>query len=142
LRAHAVRYMTGGTREAIINMTGVVAEAGICENLRQVVALAAHGVGAIDAQIGTGIQIRQKPTWGCRLAKFVAAFQNVTESRSVRTVRTDAAEFAIVVAVVTVGTQDARTDGARGIGSIQIQHLAAQAGLRQGAAAVVCYWMA
>jgi len=41
--------MASGTRETVIDMAGVLAEAGIRENLRQIVAFRAQSIGAIRA---------------------------------------------------------------------------------------------
>jgi hypothetical protein len=72
--------VAGGAGEAIINMTSVLVEAAIRKNLRKVVTLAAHRVRAIDAQVGGGIKIRQKPARRCSLTELITPFQNVAKS--------------------------------------------------------------
>ena len=52
-------------------------------------------------------------------------------------VRSSAAEFAIVVAVVAVSAKDARADQPRGGGAVQVEHIGQEAGLGKGTVAIV-----
>ena len=63
------------------------------------------------------------------------------EARAVRSIRPAATEFAIVVAVMAVGTEDPCTERAPLRMSIQIPDKLQQAGLRQGTITVVHHGM-
>ena len=106
--SHAVRSVTYRTGEAGVDMALVLGETGICHDLAQIVAFAAHRVRPVHAEVGVREQIRDQLTRCDRLAEFVSAFQNVGPLGSMRTVRARASELAIVVAVVAVGAENAR----------------------------------
>ena len=77
-------------------------EAGIGNDLRQVVTLRAHGIRPGEGQVGTRKKIRDHIARHRCLAELIVALQDVRVDRSMRTIRPGAAEFAIVVAVVTI----------------------------------------
>lgn len=106
--AHPVGAMARGTRKAIIDMPGVLGKARVAQNLRQVVALPAHRVGTVHAEIRAGIEISDHQPGAHRLAELVAALKKMRPLRAMRTIRPGAAKFAIVIAIVAVGTKDAR----------------------------------
>src|SRR5208283_2953619 len=62
-RAYAVSSVTDGAREAVpSNVIVVIAPTGIGEDLRQVVALGAHGVRAVYAQVRIGEGVGDQPS--------------------------------------------------------------------------------
>ena len=95
--AHAMRRVTGRAGEAVIDMVGVPAEAGVVNDLVQVVALGAHCVRSRDAQVGIREQIGYRSAGNRCLAELVAPFENMPPRRSVRTIRSHTAKFTIVV---------------------------------------------
>ena len=115
----------------------MLAEAGVRDYLLEIVTLAAERVRSIHDQIRVGEQIVHQSAGHGGNAEFVAALQNVAEPRSVRPVGASAAEFAIVVAVVAICAQDAHANGAGRVHAIEVQHLAAQAGLSESAFPIV-----
>lgn len=76
------------------------------DNNAQVVALRAHRVRALVAQIWRGVSIRDSSTGGGSLRELIIALQNMWVNRTVRSIRTRAAEFAIIVATVAVRAKD------------------------------------
>lgn|SRR5437016_3116175 len=142
LRAHTMCGMAGGTREAVINVAGVFAKARVAQDLVEVMALAAQRIGSVNCEVWIGEKVCQQLARSWSLADLVATLQNVDKFRPVGTIRPGAAKFAIVLAIVAVSTEDAKSHGARGAGPIQIQHLAAQARLRQDATPVMHYRVA
>ena len=76
------------------------------------------------------------------LAELVTALQNVGPPGTVRAVRSVAAKFPVVVAVVAVRAEDARADGAAWSHSIFIHHERAQTWLGVSAGAIVSDGMA
>ena len=74
---HSVGSMTSGAREAVIDMTGVLGEARIRDDLVQIVALRAHRVRTVHAEVGTRIEIGDQQPGARSLAEIVAALQNV-----------------------------------------------------------------
>ncbi len=99
---HSVGGMTRGTREAVIDVPGVLGEARVCDDLVQIVALRAHRVGTVHAEIGAGIEIGDKQPAGGSLAELITAFKKVCPLGTVRSVRSTAAKFAIVIAIVAL----------------------------------------
>jgi hypothetical protein len=102
------------------------AEAGVGQHLIEVVAFATQCIGPVNSQIRVGKKVCHQLPRSRSLADLVATLQNVEVFRSAGTIRSDAAKFPTVVAVVTVGAQNAQPHGACRTGPIQIQHLAAQ----------------
>ena len=148
LCAHSMSRMADRARESVLlNVAGVFTEAGVIHDLVQVVALRAQGIGsatraALGAQIRVREQIGNERTRDRRLAELIPAFQDVRENRSVRTTGSRPAEFAIVVAVVAVGTQDAGAHGAPERPAIKIQLVITKAGLRERTTAIKEHGMA
>src|ERR1035438_8344984 len=105
-------------------------------------ALAAQSIGSNNAQIGTGKEIGNQLTWRGGLAEFVAALQNMSPLGPMRTARTRAPEFAIVIAVVAIGAENLNAHGAAAADAVQVQHIRQQAGLWQRAAPVMHHGMA
>jgi len=129
--------MTDGAGKAIVDVTRVLREARIQEHLLQIVTLAAQRIWSIDGKIRIRKEaIQQSPRDGCN-TELVATLENVVKLRTVGAVGACPAEFTIVVAVVTIRAQDACTYSPRGICSIQIQHLGAQARLSQGTPSIM-----
>ena len=137
LTTYSMCGVAGRARKPIINMSRVLAEAGIRENLIQIMALGAQRVRPIHGQIWAREQVSNQLAGRRGLAEFIVTFEQVQILRSVRTVRAAAAEFPIVVAVVAVRAEDAVAHVTSGRGSIQIQHLGAQTRLWQRTASVV-----
>lgn len=79
-------------------------EAGIADHLVKVVAFAAECIGPSHAQVRIREKIGNRLTWCRSLAELIPAFQNVVELGAVRPVRSAAAEFTIVITVVTLKT--------------------------------------
>ena len=127
--AHAVSGVTDRTREAVVDVPGVLGEASVGEDLRQIVALRAHRVGTIHAEIGARIEIGDKQPGARSLAELITAFKQVCPLGSMRTIRPAAAKLAIVVAVVAVGAKNLRPHVAPLRNAVQIQRVGQQAGL-------------
>lgn len=109
---HSMGCMTRGTREAVIDVPGVLGKACIAENLRQIVALPAKSVGAVHTEIGARIEIGDQQPGARSLAELVTALKNVRPLRTMRTIRSAAAKLAIVIAIVAVGAENLRSHGA------------------------------
>ena len=147
LCAHAVCGVANRAGEAILDMPGVLAETGVRDQLIEVVALRAQRVGAaissaLGAQDRVGKQIRNQPAGSGRLTELIPAFHDVGENRPVRSVWSNAAEFPIVVAIVTIGAENARAHRPPVRPAIEIQHGRAKAGLGEHAGAIVEYRVA
>src|SRR5271165_1920734 len=111
--AHAVGGVADGTGKSVLRNVRVVLDpAGVGQYLRQIVALGAHGIRAIHAEVGIGKSIGDESPGNRRLTELVVTFQDVEIGRSVGTVGTVSSKFAVVVAVMAVGTEDARPGGA------------------------------
>ncbi len=75
--SHAVSGVASGARETIVEMTGMLGEAGIRHDLSEAVALPAESVRPVDAEIRVGEKIGDQLA-GCRgLAEFVTALEDV-----------------------------------------------------------------
>ena len=140
--AHAMCCMTSRARKAIVDVSGVLAEAGVGYHVVEVVALAAKRIGPIHTEVGERKRIGDQLTRRGRLAELVAALEDVRPTRTVRAVRSSAAKFAIVVAVVAVAAEDLCAHAAALRDAIQIQHVAEQTGLRKRTAARMSHRMA
>src|SRR6266576_50145 len=129
--------MTDGAGKAVVDVTRVLLEARIQEHLLQIVTLAAQRIWSIDGKIRIRKEaIQQSPRDRCD-TELVTTLENVVKLRTVWAVGACPAEFTIVVAIVTIRAQDACTYSPRGICSIQIQHLGAQARLSQGTLSIM-----
>jgi hypothetical protein len=133
--------MTGGAGKTVVDVARVLTEAGIRQHLLKVVTLAAQRVWSINGHIRVGEEaVQQASGNGCH-AELVSALKDVAEPGSVRPIRPGAAEFSVVIAVVTIRAKDAHANGSRGVCPIEVQHLSAQAGLSQRALSVVHHRM-
>ncbi len=104
VRPHSVSGVANRTGEASVDVERVLAETGVLNDLvSQVVTLAAQCIGAMDAEIGIRVKIRDRLSRSQRLTIEVFALENVRPLGSMRSVRTGASELAVVVAVVTIG---------------------------------------
>src|SRR5271165_4563651 len=106
-----MRIVTDRTRDAVvINVILVPAPRDRLHDHVEVVTLGAHSVGTVNGQIGQRIQVdRDGSSRAARsLTAFVVALEDVPILRAMRTVRSGAAKFAVVVTVVAIGTQDLR----------------------------------
>ena len=135
LRAHSVGRVAHRARESILlNMAGVFAEASVIHDLRQDrgTSRTTHRgrrlapPSALRFGLGKELVTSLPGTW--RLAEFIAALENVGKDRPVRSVRSVAAEFAVVVAIVAVGAQDSRAHGAPHRPAIEVQQFARRLG--------------
>ena len=118
--SHPVGGVARRTGEAGVDVALMLGEAGIRHDAAQAVALAAERVRTIDAEIGIAKEIIHQLPGRDGLAEFVAALEDVRPLGAVGAVRARASEFAIVVAVVTVGAEDLRADGAAGRQAIEL----------------------
>lgn len=141
-RAHAVGGMANRTSETSINVVAVLVPACIRDDIIEVMTLATHRIGALDAQIRVGIQVGNQLSGRGRLVKLVVALEDVLKRGSVRPAGTHSAKFPVIVTVMAIT--------AEGLGShrtpvrcaaAQIQHRRQQAGLRQLTAASMSDWM-
>src|ERR1700741_3921081 len=87
--------VAGGAGNAIVNVPGVFAEAGVSEDLTQIMALRAQSVRTVDGEGGVGEKIGNDLTRRRRLTELIAAFQQMAVFRSMRAVYAGAAEFAV-----------------------------------------------
>jgi hypothetical protein len=133
--------VTNGAGKAVVDMPRVLAEAGICQHWLKIVTLAAQRVWSINAHIRVREEAVQQPPWNLCHAELVSTLKNVTELGSVWPVRPGAAEFPVVIAVVTIRAKDTRANSSRGVCPIEVQHLSAQAGLCQSALSIVHHWV-
>ncbi len=109
-------------------MAGVLHELSVGEET-QVVALAAHSVRPVHAEIRIAVEVGDELTGRDSLTEFVATFEDVSPFGSVWAVGSTAAEFAIVVSIVAVGTEDLVSHGAARGEAVEIQHISHQTGL-------------
>ena len=131
-----VAYRAG---ESGIDVKRVLAEARIRHDVIQVMALRAQRIrssrGWVDDRRQLILYSRSRTRRGRQarghLAELVTPLQNMRELRAVRPVRPGAAEFAIVVAIMTVGAKNARCNRTPRGAAIQIPHELKQAWLRQ-----------
>ena len=124
-----MRRMAHRARDADIDVIRVLLKACIRHNLAQVVTLRAEPIGTVRCEIRIREQVRNRAPGRGRLADFVTAFQDVHPLRSMWTIRSCPAKFAIVVGVMAISTENPRSHGAAGSDSIQQQHLTSQARL-------------
>jgi len=120
LTANSVRGVAGGACESIINMPRVFAEAGVRENLAQVMAFGTQGIRPVDGQVRIREQVHDASTGRRRLAEFTTPLEQVGEFRAMGSVCAVAAKLAIVVTVVAVGAENAIAYVAARSGPIEI----------------------
>src|ERR1041385_3548944 len=122
-----MRGVTHRTGEAILlHVPGMLAKAGVVHKLIQIVALGAKSVGAASlaaerAQVGIRIEVRHQLARQRRLAELVPALQNVRKDGAMGAACPRPAEFAIVVAIVTVGAKYAGGHDASKRPAVEIQ---------------------
>ena len=122
--------VAGGATKSCIDVTGMLREASILHDVREIVALGAKRIGTVRAQVRRGKEIRDRSPRGRRSAEFVAAFQDVTPLGSMRPPRPRPAGLAIVVTIVAIGTLNLRAHRTPLRGAIQVPHVDQQARLR------------
>ena len=86
-RSEPVTCVASRAREAVIDVLGVLREARVGDDAREIVALSAECVGAIDAQVRVGKEVGDLLPGKGGLAEFVTPLQNVRPPGTVRTVR-------------------------------------------------------
>lgn len=131
--SHAVGGVAGRARKAIIDMPGMLGETRVAYHAIQIVALRAHCVGAIHAEVRSRKQVADQCAGCGSAADFVASLEDMCPSRSMRAIGPQAPEFAVVITVVTIGAQILGSHRAARCNAIQLQHVGQQAGLRQSA---------
>ncbi len=141
--------VTSGAGESIVYVPSMLAEAGGCHHLVQIVAFRTESVRAnTRIRTASGIQrwIREQildgGSWPSGwqwydLAHFVASFEYMRILRAVWSIRSAPTELASVVTVMTVGAQKAYAHGTSLHSAVLIPHVLEQARLRQYAAAIV-----
>src|SRR5215469_4141991 len=75
--AHTVCGVANRTRETVVKVVGVAAEAGVTHDLGEVVAFDAHAVGTGGTQIRIGKKIRYRSTRNRSLTEFIAPFEQM-----------------------------------------------------------------
>lgn len=75
--AHAVGGVAGRAGETVVQMASMFAEAGICHDLTQVMALSAKGVRSVNAKVRAGKKIGDQLARGRGLAQLIAAFEDM-----------------------------------------------------------------
>ena len=75
--AHAVCRMARGARKPVVDVPPVLTEACIGGDVLQIVTLCAKRVRAVDAEIRTGVQVRNELPWRRCLAEIVSSFEDV-----------------------------------------------------------------
>lgn len=129
--AHAVGSVTYRATEAVLGyVQAVLPEAVISDDVGQIMTLRAHRIRTREGQVWIGEQVRDYPARHCGLAELIVALEDVRVDRSVGTVRAGAAELTIVVAIMTIGTEDARSHCSHRRRSILIQLVQQKAWLR------------
>ncbi len=141
--------VTGGAGESIVYVPSMLAKAGGCHHLIQIVAFRTKSVRANTRvrtasriQRGIGEQIldggSRPSSWQWHdLAHFVAAFEYMRILRAVWTVRSAPTELAGVVTVMTIGAQEACAHGTPLHSAVLIPHVLEQTWLRQDATAIM-----
>lgn len=123
-RPHAVRRMTRRATESVLRgMQVVLRKTGVGEDLCEIVALRTHGEGSRDAGVGIGKKIRHRSAGNGRLAELIVPLKNVRIDGTMRAIGSGAAELAVVVAVMAVGTEQLRADRTRRCQPLFIQHV-------------------
>ena len=132
-RSHAVRRVADRTREAVLRyVVTVLEEGGITYHVAQVVALGAHAIGSVEAEVRIRKSVGNQSAGRRCLAELIIVLKDVRVHRTVRTIRPNAAELAIVVAVMAIGAEglDSHQPPWR---AVLVQHVGQQTGLRKRA---------
>src|SRR5664279_154247 len=102
--------VTDRTAEPILRHVAVVlGPTGVVENQIQVMTLRTHRIRTVGAQIRVGEGVGHQSSRRQRLAELVIALENMRIHRSMRTVGTVASKFAVVIAIVAVAAEYARS---------------------------------
>lgn len=126
----SVRSVASRARKTGIDVDGVPGPACILDDIaREIMAFAAHRVRPVYRQIRVGIEVRNPLARTRRLAEFITSLQKVRPFRSVRTARARTAEFAVVVAVVTIRAKYLEPHQPPLTGSVQLRHVGQKTGL-------------
>ena len=142
-RADAMCRVADRAGEPVLrNMVAMLSPARGRKNNAQIVALRAHGVGTLRAQIRRWKSVRDNSAGCGSLAHHIIPFQNVRVDGAMRARRPGSAKFPVVVAVVAIGAEDAGAHQPGGLRSIFIEHVGQQARLRKRAVAVMRHGMA
>lgn len=99
-----MRSVARRTGKACVDVARMLRETAIADDLREVVALGAHPVGTGHAQIRGGKQIGNRPARDGGLTELVTPLEEMEPLRSVGPVCARTAEFAVIVAVVAIGS--------------------------------------
>lgn len=143
--AHAMCCMTDRARKPGIDVNRVFAKTDIRHHVAKVVTLGTQGIRPSRRRINNRrekiLDGRSRSGEGrqaqCHLAELVATLQDVRELGTVRPVWASAAEFAVVIAIVAIGAEEACAHWPPLGVSIQIQQVLTQAGLWERTVAVV-----
>ena len=109
-RTHAVRSMADGTGEAVLrHVVAVLRKAGVSLDFVQIMTFGAHAVRAVEAYVWIGKQVRDLSARHSGLAELIVVLEDMRVDRTVRTVRADSTELAIVVAVVAITAENPDT---------------------------------
>src|SRR5581483_3406580 len=103
----AVANRTG--ESIIVYMPRVLVPACVGDHVSEVVTLTAQCVRSIHRQVGLGKQVGDQLARRRSLAEFVMPFEDVCPLGAMGTVRAGAAELAVIVGVMAIGTHDARS---------------------------------
>ena len=125
-----VRRVAGGATETSVDMPPVLGKAGVLDDVGEVVTLPAQRIRTVRAEVGSREQVGDQLTRRGSLAEFIAAFEDVVPLRSMGADGAGASEFAVVVAVVAIGAENASSHRAGLNLAADIPHGRQQAGLR------------
>src|SRR5260370_12110290 len=76
LAAGAVRRMADRAREPVADVPRMLREAGIADDVAQIMAFGTNGILTLCTDVRREKQIRDQLPWSRRLAELVSAFQN------------------------------------------------------------------
>ena len=127
----SVPGVAGRATEPRLDVLGMLRKTRILQHIGKVVALRAHRIRTIRAEIRIRKQVGDRLPGRHRLAQFITPLQNVSPLRSVRPRRSRASEFAIVVAVVTIRAIDLGAHRPTLGDAVQVQHVRKQTRLWQ-----------
>lgn len=87
-RAHSVRRMADRAGKTILrDVVAVLEKTGVCNHIAQAVALGAHAIRPIEAEVWIRKRVGNQSSGRGRLAKLIVVFEDVGIHRTVRTVR-------------------------------------------------------
>ena len=139
----SVRRVTSRTRKTRIDVNGMLRPACVLDDVAgKIMAFAAHRVRPIHREIRIWKKVGDALPGTRRLAEFVTSLQDVGPFRSVRAARTQPAEFAVVITVVTIRAENLNPHLPSLTRSVQLRHVRQQTGLRVSRGTSVRYRMA